>query len=88
MIELPQSANHPDVVSGSPGTNPCIVCGAEIIAGKEAGLVHLGEGGGSILEIGEKSPSGFDEDGEGGMGWHYIGKGCARKHGIGRKYLG
>ncbi len=50
--------------------------------------MHLGEGGGSILEIGEKSPSGFDEDGEGGMGWHYIGRGCARRHGIGRKYLG
>ena len=58
--------------------NPCYICGKEIKQGKEGGSVHVGDGGSTVLEIGEKSEGGFDEDGEGGMGFFPVGSTCAR----------
>jgi len=81
MIPLPVSPNYPDVITS---LHPCVVCGEHITQGNEAGYVHLGEGGSMILEKDEKSSSGFDEDGEGGMGWFPVGRGCSRKHFLGR----
>ena len=62
----------------SNSTNPCYICGKEIKQGKEAGFLHVGDGGSTVLKIGERSEGDFNEDGEGGMGFFPVGSGCAR----------
>ena len=59
----------------------CVVCEKHV--DDDAALwVHVGEGGSVFLLPGERSPSGQDEDGEGGQGMYPIGAGCVRRHGL------